>query len=105
MLTLREISNELLELQVCTSERAVGKLFGRSESWCSSTIARKRDVSVDALLRFSLHLDRMMESTLNAIGVENDPDEKSALQEGHQALASLKQSVMAEVWGRVSMES
>lgn len=98
---LRKTIEELKDIDMCTSQRDAGVLFGRTESWVSSTLSRNREVTVECWLKFVLSLEGAIECTLEGSKTEQDPVQKQAYSEGYVALNSLKERAWNHIWKRL----
>jgi len=96
--TPEKIYEELYELGLCHSERDVGKLFGRSESWWSSTKSRKRGISIESTINLLINVEKSAESTMRSIEKEEDKDERMALNEGYLCLQVLRNELYEEIF-------
>ena len=79
---LREIADDLLVLGAVDNLAEFSELAGRRSSWASSTMARRRQVSTEALLHLRHNLSGILAETQEEAARASNLDEKRSLEGG-----------------------
>ena len=96
-ITLTEIYNECLKLDMVDNQTEFSECLGRKSSWYSSTVSHGRDLNMDALHRITWFLHDTITATLVDLEAEQDAEQRRAYERGIDALESLMGRVQDEV--------
>lgn len=101
IMNMQLVYNVLEDVGLVSSQRAFSAYMDHSESWMSSSLARRRTtMTVENLFRLAVRLDKTIQSTMLAID-ETDEEQASLYRQGVSALTHLKSDVMEEINSRV----
>ncbi|WP_139134915.1 hypothetical protein [Magnetovibrio blakemorei] len=94
---LRGLAETLIELSIISTQSELSSLAGKQLSWTSSTLARNRNPSIDALTHLYVNIsDILFDTKEYAISVADQEDAESYL----VAAADLK-NITELLWGEI----
>jgi len=99
-ITLKEIYDEFLELEMVSNQADFSEFLGKKPSWYSSTVSHSRGITLDSLCRISWRLKNIYLATLEAI-IEAEEEDVEAFENGLESLQDLIGRVQQEIDGRM----
>lgn len=94
MASLQDFYQRMWELNAVDSQREFSWMFGKGDSWYSTSIARKRAPGLDALVRFHFSLRDLEQRSREA--ARSEPNPKVAAD--YIAGADETSEINAEIW-------
>jgi hypothetical protein len=97
MAALETLYQEIKDLGVVTSQREFSGLWGKKESWCSTSMTRRRQPGLDALVRFHVTLNDLERETLDAAMTAENKETAQSYADGAMHIAVINASIWSEI--------
>jgi len=97
MAALHSLYQDIKDLGVVTSQREFSGLWGKKQSWCSTSMARHRKPGLDALVRFHINLTDLERDSLDAAMQAESRELAESYEEGAKHLAEINASIWTEI--------
>lgn len=96
MSSLQELYQHTLKLNVVDSQREFSALWGKGDSWYSTSVARNRPPGLDALVRFHFSLKDLEQATRDALG-QADEAMAQKYMKGAERVAEISALIWSEI--------
>lgn len=97
MASLQKLYQRLWDLSAVDSQREFSHLWGKGDSWFSTSVARHRPPGLDALVRFHIALKEMEQQSREAGRKEADKELAASYIAGADETAEIN----AEIWQEI----
>jgi len=97
MAALHSLYQEIKDLGVVTSQREFSGLWGKTESWCSTSMTRRRQPGLDALVRFHVTLTDLERESLDAAMQAEDREMAESYSAGAKHIAKINAAIWHEI--------
>lgn len=96
MSLLQELYQHMLKLNVVDSQREFSALWGKGDSWYSTSVARNRPPGLDALVRFHFSLKDLEQATRDALEQADEAMAQKYLK-GAERVAEISALIWSEI--------
>lgn len=96
MSSLQELYQHMLKLNVVDSQREFSALWGKGDSWYSTSVARNRPPGLDALVRFHFSLNELEQSSRDA-AQHSDEAMAQKYMKGAERVAEISALIWSEI--------
>ena len=96
MSSLQELYQTMVKLNVVDSQREFSTLWGKGESWYSTSVARKRAPGLDALIRFHFSLKDLEQASRDA-AQQSDDTMAQKYMKGAERVAEISALIWSEI--------
>lgn len=97
MVSLIKLYERVRDLETVSTQAEFSRLWGKGDSWYSTSVARKRPPGLDALTRFFISLEQLETDTRQAAANADDEETADCYRGGAEDVAEIK----ADVWKQI----
>lgn len=97
MAELKNLYERLKTLNVVDNQKEFSALWGKGESWYSTSVARRRPPGLDALVRFHLTLRDLERESRDAAATETDQQTAACYLAGADETAEINAAIWTEI--------